>query len=238
MKKMISRLSALLLAFISGMTAMFIPVSASGYGIKADSRTTNTIRLVWEDQDKADAYRVYKYDASKKKFKEYKTVVANQCTITDLKPGTGYKFKVRALRKNKKGKFAKLSESGVVTVKTLSKSGSSGKSGSDSSKKKPSATEAMDKDSVLQQYNDAVRDLSNIDTQIEQCERNIEVYQDTISRYSGNDTEYGRTELFKAQNALDEENKKLRDLTRQRTGLKNDVDRLRSTLHMMGVRTV
>ena len=85
---------------------------------------------------------------------------------------------------------------------------------------------------------DAVRDLSNIDTQIEQCERNIEVYQDTISRYSGNDTEYGRTELFKAQNALDEENKKLRDLTRQRTGLKNDVDRLRSTLHMMGVRTV
>ena len=138
MKKMISRLSALLLAFISGMTAMFIPVSASGYGIKADSRTTNTIRLLWEDQDKADAYRVYKYDASKKKFKEYKTVVANQCTITDLKPGTGYKFKVRALRKNKKGKFAKLSESGVVTVKTLSKSGSSGKSGSDSSKKKPS----------------------------------------------------------------------------------------------------
>ena len=234
MKKMISRLSALLLAFISGMTAMFIPVSASGYGIKADSRTTNTIRLVWEDQDKADAYRVYKYDASKKKFKEYKTVVANQCTITDLKPGTGYKFKVRALKKNKKGKFAKLSESGVVTVKTLSKSGSSGSSG----KKKPKKQDAADTDKILQQYNDAVRDLARIDMEIEQCQRNIDAYQEGIARYSSMNTERARTELYKCQVGLEEETKRLRDLTRRRTGLKNDVDRLRSTLHMNGIKTV
>ena len=244
MKKSIHRLSAFLLTFLLSVAALVVPVSASGYGIRAESKTTDSIKLIWEDQSKAEAYRVYIYDTAKKKFTAYKTVASNQCTVTDLKPDTSYKFQVRALKKNKKGKYAKLSQSGTVTVKTLAKPASSGgnnnSSGSKKKTKKTETAEAADADTVMQQYRDAVFQLNCINSEIDICERNIILFEENISRIQNidNPTERDRKELYQNQVALADTKDRLRDLTRQRAAAKNDVDRLRTTLHIMGITNI
>ncbi|MGN0665155.1 MAG: fibronectin type III domain-containing protein [Huintestinicola sp.] len=65
-------------------------------GFKA-TRKTDSIVLRWGEVEGADAYRVYMYDSSKKKYVLYKNIKGEKCTIKDLLSGTKYKFKVAAL---------------------------------------------------------------------------------------------------------------------------------------------
>ncbi len=88
--------------------------------IRASSDETS-VTLRWDAVDGADAYRVYKYSSSQKKYKSFKTVRKTSCKMTDMKSGTTYKFKVAALVKS--GDSYKAQElSGKITVKTAEKS--------------------------------------------------------------------------------------------------------------------
>lgn len=59
----------------------------------------DSITLTWDEVDGAEAYRVYKYNASKKKYEKYKTVASESCTVDGLKSGSTYHFRVASLDK-------------------------------------------------------------------------------------------------------------------------------------------
>ena len=80
------------------------------------------ITLSWKKVSGAEAYRVYQYDSSKKKYVKVKDVAKNKVTITVKKTGT-YKFKVSSLDKQD-GKFV---VGNVATVKATVKSSSKSK---------------------------------------------------------------------------------------------------------------
>ena len=76
------------------------------YGIKprvpskiTASQTITTITLKWSKISEADYYRVYKYNTKTKKYEKLKDVTSTSLKIKDLKAGTGYKYKVRAVTK-------------------------------------------------------------------------------------------------------------------------------------------
>lgn len=77
------------------------------------TKTKNSVTLVWDEVEGADAYRVYMYDSNTGKYKVYKTVSGESCKVTKLKSGTKYKFKVVALKKSggkyKAGEYATIS---------------------------------------------------------------------------------------------------------------------------------
>ncbi len=73
-------------------------------GIKTDKRSDTYIKLKWDKQNNADKYIVYKYNADKKEFNEYKQVKSNTVKVKDLKGDKKYKFKVKAVKENEKGK--------------------------------------------------------------------------------------------------------------------------------------
>ncbi|MGN0579071.1 MAG: hypothetical protein ACI4J4_10675 [Ruminiclostridium sp.] len=82
------------------------------------------ITLSWKKVSGAEAYRIYQYDSSKKKYVKVKDVTKNKTTITVKKTGT-YKFKVSSLDKQD-GKFVVGNGATVkATVKSSSKSSSS-----------------------------------------------------------------------------------------------------------------
>lgn len=65
------------------------------------SSTNTTVTLKWNKNSRASGYRVYKYDASSKKFKFYKDLSGSDKTslkITGLKGNTKYQFRVLAYR--------------------------------------------------------------------------------------------------------------------------------------------
>lgn len=79
--------------------------------------TDNSVTITWDKVKGAAAYRVYKYDAAKKKYVTYKTVKTTKIVIKDLEEGTSYKFKVAALtKKNKSYKAGKLSAAVTVSI--------------------------------------------------------------------------------------------------------------------------
>lgn len=122
--KKLSFISAVLL---SAGLIISAPVSAGaeGYDLKAEKKTADSFVLTWDEQEGADAYRVYIYDKAEGKYTAYKTVASGHCTVKGLKAGTSYKLIVRSLDKVK-GKYKKISDSGAVSVKTLrTSSGSS-----------------------------------------------------------------------------------------------------------------
>ena len=86
-------------------------------GIKA-SKSSSKITLSWNAVSGADAYRVYMYDPSTDEYEEYKDVSGTKCTVSGLKSGTAYKFKIAALKKsNGKYKAGKRSKAVSVTTK-------------------------------------------------------------------------------------------------------------------------
>ena len=73
--------------------------------LKATYNRTNSLKLSWKKQTFASYYRVYKYSSESKKYLLLKEVNTNYLTITDLKPNTKYKFKVRAYKKSADGQL-------------------------------------------------------------------------------------------------------------------------------------
>lgn len=93
---------------------------AAPQNVKASAKTTDSITLKWDSVDGADAYAVYKYNSSTKKYEKYKTVTKATCKVTKLKKGTKYQFKVKALKKNGK-KYISGGTSKAVAVSTSKK---------------------------------------------------------------------------------------------------------------------
>lgn len=83
------------------------------------SKTTTTVTLSWDEVDGADGYKVYMRNKSTDKYKRYKNVKGNSCTIKGLTQNTKYYFKVSVLYK-KDGKYYEQdnSMSNPVTVTT------------------------------------------------------------------------------------------------------------------------
>ena len=82
------------------------------------SKTNNSVTLSWDKADGAAMYRVYKYNDKTGKYEKYKDVKSAKCTVSGLKAGTKYKFKVVSYSKNKDGKYVKGESSKAVSVTT------------------------------------------------------------------------------------------------------------------------
>ena len=94
--------------------------SADGLAAPTDikaSKTSSKITLSWEAVSGADAYRVYMYNDETDKYEKYKDVSGTKCTVSGLKSGASYKFKVAALKKSN-GKYKAGKQSKAVSVKT------------------------------------------------------------------------------------------------------------------------
>ncbi len=59
--------------------------------------STDSITLRWKKIKNADAYQVRIYNSEKNRYEKYKNVYGRSCTVTGLKSGTEYKFKVISL---------------------------------------------------------------------------------------------------------------------------------------------
>lgn len=95
-------------------------VLSAPYNVKAKVKN-NTVSLSWDKVDGADAYRIYKYDAVKKKYVKYKSITGNKIVIKNLEEGS-YKFKIAALTKNGKSyKVGNTSKAITVKIQTSSK---------------------------------------------------------------------------------------------------------------------
>lgn len=66
-------------------------------------KTSTSITLSWDAVGSADAYKVFMYNPSTKKFEKYKSTSKTSCKITGLSKGTKYYFKVAVLKKAKNG---------------------------------------------------------------------------------------------------------------------------------------
>ena len=67
--------------------------------LKATAIKTTAAKLSWSAVDGATGYVVYRYDTATKKYKKVGTTASTSCTIKKLKPGTEYRFAVKAYQK-------------------------------------------------------------------------------------------------------------------------------------------
>ena len=86
-------------------------------GLKASSNTTKKIKISWNKTKVATGYNIYQYNTSTKKWKKIKTTTSKSYTISGLKAGKTYKFKVRAYNKVK-GTTKYGSYSSILTTST------------------------------------------------------------------------------------------------------------------------
>ena len=126
MKK--TRLAGLLLAGAMALNGIPYIAEPLGISVSAASKlaaptdfsaaaTDTTIKITWKEVAGADAYRVYKYNSSEKKYEVYRTVTAASCKVTELTSGTSYLFRVTALVKSG-SKYTAQTMSSTVRIKT------------------------------------------------------------------------------------------------------------------------
>ncbi len=96
-------------------TLKFSTQSSSKTLSKKTSSSATSVKLTWSAVKGADGYRVYKYNASTKKYVKYKDVLTASCTVTGLKASTTYKFKITPL------KFTVQNTTNVISAKTTGK---------------------------------------------------------------------------------------------------------------------
>ena len=86
-------------------------------GLKVAAQSNTTLKLQWKKVPGAAGYVVYRYDTASKKFTEIRTTGKTAVKVKDLKPGTSYRFAVRAFsRPAKKPLFSAFSK--TLRVKT------------------------------------------------------------------------------------------------------------------------
>ncbi|MBR1750068.1 MAG: cellulase family glycosylhydrolase [Ruminococcus sp.] len=81
-------------------TFKIVPKKVTGANAAAKGNTK--AKLSWKKVGNASGYAVYKYNTSKKKYVKIKTIGSKNTTsltVKGLKPGSSYKFKVRAYKK-------------------------------------------------------------------------------------------------------------------------------------------
>lgn len=68
-------------------------------GVKGSSPSTSKIKVNWNKIKGVTGYQVYQYNSKKKKYVKIKTTTSNNYTVSKLKAGSTYKFKIRAYKK-------------------------------------------------------------------------------------------------------------------------------------------
>ena len=106
---------------ISTLSKSLSTVYLSVPTFKTSKNTQNSITLQWSKVTGATGYKVYQYSSSKGKFVEITTVTGTSYKKIKLKPGTTYKFKVKAYKKLSNGKIVKgfASEEFVTATKCV-----------------------------------------------------------------------------------------------------------------------
>lgn len=79
--------------------------------LKASTVKKTSVKLTWSPANSVTGYKVYKYDSSKKKYVLYKRLSYKKdaCTISGLKAGATYKFKVCAYKGTRNYTASKIS---------------------------------------------------------------------------------------------------------------------------------
>lgn len=91
---------------------------------KAPNVTANadsdSVTLEWKRVNGADAYRIYIWDGNKNKYVPYAVVTQKSCTVTGLKSGEEYKFKVTSLYSptGRKKKYIEGNSTGEIIIST------------------------------------------------------------------------------------------------------------------------
>ena len=67
-------------------------------GVKKKSVGKRSVKLTWKKQKNVTGYIVYRYNEKSKKYKIYKRVKKNTVTVSGLKRGKLYKYKIRAYK--------------------------------------------------------------------------------------------------------------------------------------------
>ena len=88
--------------------------------IKTSARTSSSVTLSWTKGavGKAEAYRIYSYNSSTKKYTRLAETKNASYKVTSLKPGTAYTFLVRSLYKNSAGETVLSEYSALYTTGT------------------------------------------------------------------------------------------------------------------------
>lgn len=108
--------------FTFGIECSAAETTLSAPGNVAAQVKDNTVTLSWDKVKGADAYRIYKYDAAKKKYVKYKSIKGNKIVIKELEEGASYKFKVAAMTKSGKTyKAGTASKTVTVNIGTTEK---------------------------------------------------------------------------------------------------------------------
>ena len=84
--------------YTGSVTKTFKIVPKKTTGLKATSRTTNTISITWNKVPSITAYRVYIYNEENKKYEYYGKATKNSITLKKLTYSKEYKIKVRAYK--------------------------------------------------------------------------------------------------------------------------------------------
>lgn len=86
-------------------------------GLKVSKVAKTSIKLTWTKRSEAKYYQVYR-STDGKKWTKAATVSTNSATIKNLKAGTKYQFKVRAVDSTKKvtGKYSAVVKTGTLTA--------------------------------------------------------------------------------------------------------------------------
>ena len=79
-----------------GVKRLYFTIKPKAVSEITATQTITTVTLNWKSVTGADGYKVYMYKSSTGDYEYYKTTKSTSMKISDLKAGTGYKFKVRA----------------------------------------------------------------------------------------------------------------------------------------------
>ncbi len=121
MTLVVTAFAVFILTMVSKPEAGYAASKLAAPKITGTSSSSKTITVSWSSVKGADGYKIYKYNSSKKKYKECGSVDSSSpCfyEITGLKSGKTYKFKVAAYVE-KSGKKTAQTKSTVKKAKTL-----------------------------------------------------------------------------------------------------------------------
>ncbi|MBQ5330229.1 MAG: fibronectin type III domain-containing protein [Oscillospiraceae bacterium] len=147
--KRVRNFAAAFLTAVSVMMACGAAVSADTYfNIVMSRLTSSSVTLTWDEQEYANAYRLYMYDWENDEWHRMKTVTDESCTFTGLKPSARYKLKIQAIHRYPDGTYSELDTSGAVTLTT--------KAAKSTAKKMPSFPKPMDYGFIFTDIDDAL----------------------------------------------------------------------------------
>ncbi|MGN1418198.1 MAG: DUF4474 domain-containing protein [Acutalibacteraceae bacterium] len=115
MNRKFTRFFAVIFCFLMFAASVSLTSFAASVGkvtaLKITSYDTNFVSFKWSKVKNASGYKIELYDSSKKEWKAESTVKTNSYTDKSLKPGTVYKYRVKAYRtENKKTTYSAASD--------------------------------------------------------------------------------------------------------------------------------